>query len=111
MRMTFLGLATLAVLAQGPQVPSLPASPLTAEQKALHLLNRLAYGPRPGEAEQLAQGGEAALRGWILAQLQPGSEPALEARLKIYTTLGLSIPELQRAYPRPEAVAKREGLS
>ncbi|HJV91579.1 MAG TPA: DUF1800 domain-containing protein [Holophagaceae bacterium] len=111
MRMTFLGLATLAVLAQGPQAPSLPASPLSAEQKALHLLNRLAYGPRPGDVERLAQGGDPALKAWILAQLQPGSDPALAARLKTYTTLELSIPELQKAYPRPEALAKQEGLS
>ncbi len=110
MRMTFLGLATLAVFAQGPQAPPLPESPLHADQKALHLLNRLAHGPRPGEAERLAQGGDAALRAWILAQLQPGKEPALEARLRTYTTLGMTIPDLQKAYPRPEAVAKQEGL-
>src|SRR5881396_2026408 len=31
---------------------SLAASPLTQEQKAFHVLSRLAFGPRPGDVEK-----------------------------------------------------------
>src|SRR3972149_5363251 len=31
---------------------TLPASPLMEEQKILHVLNRLGYGPRPGDVER-----------------------------------------------------------
>jgi uncharacterized protein (DUF1800 family) len=37
-----------------------------------HALNRLAYGPRPGQIEEIQRGG---LSGWIDAQLHPASIP------------------------------------
>ena len=45
--------AALAALAP----PALWAAPLAGEPAALHVLNRLAYGPRPGDIEKLRQGG------------------------------------------------------
>src|SRR5437867_12566205 len=44
---------------------------LSPEARARHALNRLAFGPRPGEVARLAQPG--ALEGWISAQLDPES--------------------------------------
>jgi uncharacterized protein (DUF1800 family) len=51
-------------LAVGAQQPA----PLTPRDSAAHALNRLAYGPRPGEIERVARAG--VLR-WIDAQLAP----------------------------------------
>jgi uncharacterized protein (DUF1800 family) len=52
---------------------------------ALHLLNRAAYGPRPGQiAAVLDQG----LGDWIDEQLAPGADPELDTRLAAYSTLG-----------------------
>ena len=107
MRSLVFGLAALALPAQ---LPSLPPSPLAAAEKSLHLLNRLAYGPRVGEAERLTQGGDAALAAWILAQLSPGRDPALEARLAAYPTLGMDIPALQKAFPLPTSAEARQEL-
>src|SRR5256885_16072478 len=42
---------------------------LSPHDSALHVLNRLAYGPRPGEADRVAADG--VLR-WIDRQLSPG---------------------------------------
>ena len=35
-------------------------SPLSDRQKAVHLLNRLAYGPRPGDVERVKETASAA---------------------------------------------------
>jgi uncharacterized protein (DUF1800 family) len=48
---------------------------LTSADSAAILLNRLAYGPRPGEIAQVASMG--AMR-WLDAQLKPGKDPARE---------------------------------
>jgi hypothetical protein len=58
--------ATVPPAAAGPA--ALPATPLTETQQALHLLNRLGYGPRPGDLEAVRSVGAAA---WVEAQLHP----------------------------------------
>src|SRR2546421_3998878 len=42
---------------------------LSPHDSALHVLNRLAYGPRPGEADRVAADG---VMRWIDRQLSPG---------------------------------------
>ena len=56
-------LMTVPVMAQ-----ALPASPLPTRAKAAHLLDRLSFGPRPGEVEVLSKGGDAALSAWLKAR-------------------------------------------
>src|SRR2546430_8486486 len=56
------------VVAWPPAGGAQPAAPFTPGDSALHALNRLAYGPRPGEIDRVAAGG--VLR-WIDAQLAP----------------------------------------
>ncbi len=107
MRLPLVTLLVAAPLA----AQSLPPSPLSAQAKAAHLLDRLTFGPRPGEAEALAKGGDKALEAWIKAQLHPAPEPQLDAWIvKAYPTQGMDIAELQSAFPRPAAVAKAAGL-
>ena len=99
-------LAALPLAAQ-----AIPPSSLDARQKAAHLLDRLTFGPRPGEVEALAKGGDAALSAWLKAQLRPAPEGALEARIRHdFPTQGMTIGQLQAAFPRPAAVAKQRGL-
>jgi len=50
----------------------LPAQVLTRADSAVHALNRLAYGPRPGDVDRVAQGG---VMRWIEGQLTPGNTP------------------------------------
>jgi len=57
------------------------AAPLAPDQQAVHVLNRMAFGPRPGDVERVTQMG---VQRWIDAQLQPETialPPALTARL------------------------------
>jgi uncharacterized protein (DUF1800 family) len=75
------------------------------EQKALHLLDRLGYGPRPGDLERVtAMGPER----YIEEQLEPeriAQPPELRQRLAALDTAGLSAAELFRRYGPP---ARRE---
>src|SRR5712691_11761300 len=63
---TTLTLAT-SLAAQTPP-PAPPAAAMTARDSALHALNRLAYGPRPGEVDSVARYG---VMPWIERQLDP----------------------------------------
>ena len=105
-------IAPIAVLAVAPlAAQALPASPLSAQAKATHLLDRLTFGPRPGEPEALAKGGDKAIQAWLQAQLHPQPEPALEAWIrKAFPTQGMTTGQIQAAFPRPAAVAKQQGL-
>src|SRR6516225_6017508 len=55
---------------QDPILKGLPITELSAEEAIVHALNRLAYGPRPGEVERIRQMG---LAKWIEEQLNPQS--------------------------------------
>ncbi len=66
---------------QDPALKGLPITELSADEAILHALNRLAYGPRPGDMERVRQMG---LAKWIDQQLNPNSidDRAVEARLE-----------------------------
>ena len=92
---------------QDPVLKGLPISDLTADEAILHALNRLGYGPRPGDLERIKQMG---LAKWIDQQLNPNSinDSAVEARLEIYPTLKMHTPQLLAEYPNPKQAAKKE---
>jgi uncharacterized protein (DUF1800 family) len=92
---------------QDPILKGLPVTELTPDEAILHALNRLAYGPRPGDFERIRQMG---LAKWIDQQLNPNSidDSALDARLEIYPTLKMSTPQLLAEYPNPKQAAKQE---
>src|ERR1700691_3803018 len=86
----------------------LPITELTEDQAILHALNRLAYGPRPGDVERIRQMG---LEKWIDQQLHPESidDSALDTRLKNYPTLDMSARKLLEEFPPPKQAAKQAG--
>jgi uncharacterized protein (DUF1800 family) len=95
-----------AVRAAAPEPPpavrvTLPKSALSEDQQITHTLNRLGYGPRPGDVERVRQMG---LARWIERQLEPGriSNDRVEAALQAFPTLTMPVPELVRAYPEPD---------
>ena len=89
---------------------NLPIAELTEDQAILHALDRLAYGPRPGDMERIRQMG---LEKWINQQLKPESldDSAAEARLADLTTLKMSSAKLVNEFPPPALAAKKEGLT
>src|SRR5579884_14989 len=90
-----------------PSLKGLPITELTADEAIVHALNRLAYGPRPGDVERIKQMG---LAKWIEQQLNPNSidDRAVEARLQNFPTLRMSSAKLIEEYPRPKQAVKQE---
>ncbi|MFL6256955.1 MAG: DUF1800 domain-containing protein [Pyrinomonadaceae bacterium] len=82
------------------------AQKLTEEQRVVHVLNRLAFGARPGEVERVRKLG---LEAYIEQQLNPSKidDSALEARLRNLPTLGMSNGELLAKYPQPNQLLRR----
>src|SRR5262245_223769 len=98
-----LGVATL-VLAAG----SLPGAAtgrfdqkLSKDKQVLHVLNRLAFGPRPGDVDRVRSLG---VEKWIRQQLQPQlvtEDPLVEARLRPLGTLQLPTWQIYETYLAP----------
>jgi uncharacterized protein (DUF1800 family) len=82
---------------------------LSEDQKIIHTLNRLGYGPRPGDVEKVKKVG---LEKYIDQQLHPEriDDKAIEAKLKGLTSLQMDVAELYRNYPAPGMIARNLGL-
>jgi uncharacterized protein (DUF1800 family) len=91
---------------QDPALKGLPITELSADEAILHALNRLAYGPRPGDVERVRQMG---LAKWIEQQLNPNSidDRAVEVRLEQFPTLRMSTSKLLAEYPQPKKQEKQ----
>ncbi len=88
----------------------LPISELSTDEAVFHALNRLAYGPRPGDIDRVKKMG---LARWIDQQLSPKSlnDSTVEARLTAYPTLAMTTTRLMQQYPDPKQAAKKAGIS
>jgi uncharacterized protein (DUF1800 family) len=88
---------------------TLARSPLSKTQQIVHVLNRLGYGPRPGDVERVKRQG---LNTWIERQLEPEriADQSLEAMLGAFPVLAMSAAELYREFPppRPQDVQRFE---
>ena len=91
-------------------IKGLPVHDLTEDEAILQALNRLGFGPRPGDLERVKKIG---LPKWIDQQLDPDSivDSALEARLDRFPTLKMSSAKLLDEFPQPQVAARREGVS
>jgi uncharacterized protein (DUF1800 family) len=102
-RARFAALALCLALAANP-LPSLVAaavSALTEESRAAHLLNRIAFGPRPGDLDRVRSVG---IRAYVEEQLSPdvSSLPeGLARKLEPFRTLTLGAPRLYLEYGPP----------
>jgi uncharacterized protein (DUF1800 family) len=85
------------------------ASGLTDDQKIIHLLNRIGYGPRPGDVQRVKQMG---IDKYIDLQLHPErvDDPTIDAKLANYPSLKMSLGEIQEKYPPPQVFARQLGL-
>jgi uncharacterized protein (DUF1800 family) len=89
---------------------NLPITALTAGEATLHALNRLGYGPRPGDVERIRQLG---LEKWVEQQLRPDSlsDSGLDERLQKYPTIMMSSTRLLDEFPPPNQAVKKEGIT
>jgi uncharacterized protein (DUF1800 family) len=87
--------------AAGPSWHSKRASalpPLSEQERATHALNRLTFGPRPGDLERIQSIG---VKKWVEMQLNPEQidDSLLEARLQTFPAMHLSQQDLLQAFP------------
>ena len=84
-------------------------SGLTEDQKITHLLNRIGFGPRPGDLERVKRIG---IDKFIDQQLHPDriDDSATEARLQGIESIHMSLAELSEKYPEPGLIAREMGL-
>jgi len=79
------------------------ASSASDQKRTLHALNRLTFGPRPGDVQQVMAMG---VDQWIDLQLHPEKidDNALNARLEPLRTLRLSTKEIAEDFPDPQEI-------
>src|SRR3984957_19948901 len=88
---------------------SLPESaqfraPISNDEKMHQALNRLTFGPRPGDVAQVRAMG---LKKWIDRELHPEripENPLLDAKLRPLESLTMSPAQMEASYPSPQRV-------
>jgi uncharacterized protein (DUF1800 family) len=77
---------------------------LPKDQQVLQALDRLTFGPRPGDVERVERLG---LKKWIDRQLHPErirENAELDTRLRSFDSLSMSQAEAVRHYPAPQTI-------
>jgi len=86
--------------AEAPTVQTIKGPPLTDREKVVHVLNRLAFGPRPGQVDKvLAEGG---WEKWVDQQLAPDSvnDAALDDELpQKFPWVKMTLQQIKEKYP------------
>ena len=103
---TAIGMAVAGVAGQAGQARS--AVPQKPDDRAIvHVLNRIGFGPAPGDLERVRTIGLAA---YIDQQLQPErlDDSRMAARLAAFDTLSKSTQEMAQQYYLPAQMARRE---
>jgi uncharacterized protein (DUF1800 family) len=92
------GLTTQFALGRKKDKPAGATMRMDAQKRAIHALNRLTFGPRPGDVERVTQMG---VDKWIELQLHPDKidDSALEARLGPFRTLCMDTKEIVENFP------------
>ena len=105
-RLLVLAALAAASVAAGPVERPHRAFPDPDSATVLHLLNRLTFGPRPGDIDRVQRLGIAR---WLDQQLQPGrvDDPAQDDVRRRYATAFRPPAELYQDFPPPQQ-ARRE---
>ncbi|HKD91902.1 MAG TPA: DUF1800 family protein, partial [Terriglobales bacterium] len=101
-------ISATALIAADKHKPNKTGIPQMDEGKhALHALNRLTFGPRPGEAERVAAMG---VDKWFEQQLHPEkiNDQALNARLAGFRTLNMDAKAMFETFPPPQIAKMAE---
>ena len=96
----------IAIVALGLLTAATPAKKLTDRQRVEHALNRLGFGPRPGDVDRvMAEGVDK----WIEKQLHPEriDDAAVTARLASFETLKMNNGDMIEQYYKPIVAARK----
>ena len=97
----------LAFLTSAPPPISPPPQFPTDDKAIVHVLNRVGFGPRPGDVAAVR---EIGLQRYIEQQLQPEriADGAVAARLSGLTTIGMSSREIAEQFEIPQLQMRQE---
>src|SRR5438128_2075379 len=98
--------AAVAFSATARPAPTAATFP-TDDKNIVHLLNRAAFGPRPGDVAKVR---EIGIERYIDQQLHPEKivDPALDARVVGLTTVGMSQRQIVNEFEIPQQEMRRE---
>ena len=98
-----LGFAVSANLAIAKKRENLAAAQMDQRKRAIHALNRLTFGPRPGDVDRVMAMG---VDQWIDQQLHPDKidDSALDARLAPFRTLHMQTREIVENFPSEQMI-------
>jgi uncharacterized protein (DUF1800 family) len=87
--------------------PSAGVQPMKGESRVQHALNRLTFGPRPGDVAAVQEMG---LSTWFENQLNPSKidDSALQARLAQFPAMQMSQADLMARYPSQQVIRQME---
>jgi uncharacterized protein (DUF1800 family) len=93
--LTIIAAQVVAAVDKRPKIKA-----LTEEQRIIHVLNRLGFGPRPGDVARLKAMG---VENYINQQLSPEkiSDSVAENKVRDLTVLNMTTAELYEKYPQP----------
>ncbi|HEV2272842.1 MAG TPA: DUF1800 family protein, partial [Acidobacteriaceae bacterium] len=76
----------------------LPSGQLSGDERSLHALNRLTFGPQPGDLQRVNAIG---LEKWVDLQLNPEKidDSLLAAQLRNYPIMQMPLPQMVAAFP------------
>src|SRR5687767_2730575 len=100
-------LSLIAAILGTQSIVSFSTTPrLTEEQRIVHVLNRLGFGPRPGDVERIKSIG---LENYINQQLAPEriADTLAESKTQDLSALKMSTAELYEKYPQPGQLIRR----
>jgi uncharacterized protein (DUF1800 family) len=85
------------------KAPAAAVVQMQGQMRVLHALNRLTFGPRPGDVAAVQAMG---LDKWFERQLNPAviDDSQLDARLAEYPAMQMSLEELTAKYPGPQVL-------
>jgi uncharacterized protein (DUF1800 family) len=102
----FIAIAVAAMVLSQPGPAADPfQEKLSADRQIVQALNRLTFGPRPGDVEEVRRIG---LAKWMEQQLHPDQiteNPVLPERLKTLDTLGMPVSEVVATYSQTPNMA------
>src|SRR5579872_3566684 len=83
--------------------PDAAVMQMDEQKRAIHLLNRFAFGPRPGDVQKIEAAG---IDNWFEQQLNPDKidDSVLDARLAPFRTLKMNTREIVTNFPPPQLV-------
>jgi uncharacterized protein (DUF1800 family) len=103
--LSLLGFAASVQLALGKKKvkQAVAAAQMDQRKQAVHALNRLTFGPRPGDVDQVMAIG---VDKWIDQQLHPDkiNDSALDARLSPFRTLRMNTREIVENFPSDQMI-------